>query len=146
MKTRFLALGLVALGLGFGGCKPRGETKTLEEVVRGAEDRFHRVYSAEVSEGSKKVEVVASLKSVADTLGDLRTASGTIPDKYALIGRTLSDLAIHAGYTSRPALGELSEQWLGLHAAAEAPNTRLLISRTYGVLASELEAVGFAVP
>lgn len=147
MKTRFLALSVIALGLGLSGCQPRGETKTLEEVVRGSEDRFHRVYSSGVPAGQTNADVSNLLKSVADTLKELRTAaSGVASDRYALVGRTLSDLASHAGYTSRPALGELAEQWLGLTASADAPNTRLLISRTYGVLASELEAVGFAIP
>lgn len=146
MKTRLLALGVVALGLGIAGCQPRGETKTLEEVVRGAEERFHRVYAARLSDAPRLEEVTTSLQFVVDTLKGLPTvAAGTATDRYGQVGRTLSNLSNYAGYTSRPALGELAEQWLGLRASVDAPSTRLLISRTYGVLASELEAVGFAL-
>jgi hypothetical protein len=83
---------------------------------------------------------------VVDTLKEIEGAGEhSLTDRYGAVGKALSELTTYAGYTTRPALGELAEQWIGLKASAEAPSTRLLISRTYGVLASELEAVGFAI-
>lgn len=146
MKTLFFALGLATLGLGGLGCQPRGETKTLEEVLRGAEVRFERVLGAAGPNAARLEAVTTSLRTVADALKGFRTSgSGIATDHYLQIGQTLSDLSSHAGYTSRPALGELADQWLGLTAAVDAPSTRLLMSRTYEVLASELEGVGFAI-
>jgi hypothetical protein len=145
MSVRSVVKLMVVVSVGVLGCNPRGETISLDEVVRNAEQRFYQVYRADTA-GKDQPVVASSLRVVVDTLKEVEGASGQeVSDRYATVGKTLSELATYAGYTSRPALGELAEQWLGLTSAADAPNTRLLISRTYGVLASELEAVGFAI-
>jgi hypothetical protein len=69
--------------------------------------------------------------------------------------RLLATLVTKAGYTSRPSLGELSAQYrklaADLNAAAGTENeqvvstARLLVARTYSLIASELETVRFAV-
>lgn len=145
MSVRTLVKLFSIVLVGFIGCNPRGETKTLDEVFRAAEGRFYQVYRADGA-GKGQPAVSSSLRVVVDTLKEIESAGEqSLTDRYGAVGKALSELTTYAGYTTRPALGELAEQWIGLKASAEAPSTRLLISRTYGVLASELEAVGFAI-
>lgn len=144
MNSRSVFSVLLAAGLGAIGCNPRGETNSLRDVAGNAEARFSQAYVSSEVEQTEFASV--PLRSVVDSLKVVgASGSAVAADRYQQIGRSLGELASYAGYTSRPAMGELSEQWLALEAAADAPSTRLLVSRTYGVLASELEGVGFAI-
>jgi hypothetical protein len=145
MNSRSVFSVLLAVGLGAVGCNPRGETNSLSDVAGAAELRFSRAYDSSEIDKTESASA-ASLRSVVDSLKVVGGAGSAVAaDRYQQLGRSLDELATYAGYTSRPAIGELSEQWLGLEAAANAPSTRLLVSRTFGVLASELEGVGFAI-
>jgi len=125
-------------------CGPRGETRSLDEVVANARELF---YSN--SEGKLAPEVKEELVEVAKRLDMVASNSNSSAQNAADIARYLDQLIAKAGYTSRPALGELFNQWTALANAPEGtiykPSERLLAARTFFALGSELEGVRFSL-
>ena len=125
------------------GCGPRGETRTLDEVVKSARERFYVS-----SEGKMPADVQMELTAVASRLDKVLDSSAT-PLEVAEIPKVLDGLITKAGYTSRPALGELLSQWVARSEiskeAASAASDKLLVARTFSALGSELKAVRFAL-
>jgi ElaB/YqjD/DUF883 family membrane-anchored ribosome-binding protein len=133
------------------GCLPRGETKSLDEILSASRTRFYRS-----AESSIKENVSATLKTLAASLDSViknEPAGSTSSDLKAVkedIAKRLEELTSRAGYTSRPALNEITKQW---YAAANAVGDttrlkaidKLLVTRTFNLLASELRGVKFAV-
>jgi hypothetical protein len=126
-------------------CAPRGESKTLDEVFKIAKQRYASVQSVEV--GAKAKEPLQTL--VADLT---KLESDKLPadyDKTATnIGNVLTDLSFHSSYTTRPSLGELSKQFRLIGEKSSATNpaaVKLLVSRTYSLIASELETSKFNI-
>lgn len=144
-------------------CEPRGETLTLDRVLERAREKYQSAL-ASVNAGAGKdggaalpPEVAARLKSVTDELEGMVRQAGVDPSAEVArsagqVSEALADLAQSAGYTSRPAMGELVSQLEALagSAAAEGKSfdgskARLVASRVYSLLSSELEGVKFSL-
>ncbi len=126
------------------GCLPRGETRTLDEVLATARERFQRVEQTAVG-----AEVAQTLKQVAARMdGTLQAAAAdAAKEDLRQAGDLMDSLILRAGYTSRPALGEISAQLRALGAAShvEPAQVKLVVARAYGLLASELETTKFSI-
>jgi hypothetical protein len=131
------------------GCGPRGESDTLEGLLATAKYRYQRSMRANVGgevktildQMSPKLEALASAKS-GSQLPSL--AEGTANDLSSVIHR--------ASYTNRPAMAELVNQYRIMAEAGQASEqavdaaaVKLLTSRTYQLLAAELETTKFQV-
>ena len=137
------------------GCQPRGETKTVREIVELSQERYAAVgseltsLSPDVSSALGKVtshlESLLGAVSKQEGAVDIREL-GARPVEVATL---LEQLLTRAGYTARPALDQLSQQYRMLGSTGEhavsAATLELLVSRTYGTLASELESTKFRV-
>jgi len=130
------------------GCGPRGETRTLEELLQDSSQRFAASQQVKLAVGvSGSVARLAEQLQSALNLSKGETGS-ELKTVLSTIGSSLGDLTPTAGYTSRPALGELSQQYLQLGGpdsdGVSAEQVSLLVSRTYNLLASELETNRFS--
>ncbi|WKZ56351.1 MAG: hypothetical protein QY326_06350 [Bdellovibrionota bacterium] len=103
--TRFLTLlGVSALLVGaVGGCGPRGETKSLDEVLSLARDRYQTAL-----EGVNETELRSSLDELSSRLDMMSSTSGSLVSDAKSVSKLLADLTSRAGFTARPALAELS--------------------------------------
>jgi hypothetical protein len=123
-------------------CGPRGETKSLDEVLQIARDRYEHVKGAQVAG-----DVRTALDQIGSDLQDLTKAPAAA--KAADVAQLLSSLGTKAAYTTRPALAELVTQYRVMgsdSASAGSPaRVKLLVSRTYHMLAAEMETTKFAV-
>lgn len=127
------------------GCGPRGEAHTVDQILSDARGGY---------------DSVASKAQATDT-GAIRTLTSNI-DKVAGIGgggdaRSLSSdiasqlegLSVRAGYTARPAIAELVNQYRNVAAdkgssvSIGAPHLKLLAARTYSLLTAELNTTQF---
>lgn len=124
------------------GCDsfPRGESQSLEDVVRNARQRYSEVKSVEVPEA-----VAADLKAILSALESMEKSKEVDAATFSDVAKALSSLLPHAGYTVRPAMSELMKQHLAMSNERKPGYTAslLLASRTYSVLATELETTGF---
>ena len=86
---------------------------------------------------------VAGLLSELDAM--LKNPEGEAARRAPVVGDRLSALVKRAGYTARPAFHELTNQFRMLSETGKGnPGAvKLLVSRTYGLLASELETTRF---
>ena len=137
IKKLLLVLTIISVS----ACAPRGESKTLEEVLQLSQDRY-----SEASEEAGSVKVAGVLKQTSRHLESLLGGDPTGQSKLMYeTANLLSDLTQNAGYTSRPAMTELVNQYreLGHIGRAERDQVALLVSRTYSILASELETTKF---
>lgn len=126
-------------------CGPRGESHTVDEIFTDAKVGY----------------VNASAKLSADLGTSLKTLSGSL-DRLAGVGGggdarpiageiagALTTLSSKAGYTARPALAELINQYRAIANSSGAPmtlgaaNLKLLAARTYSLLAAELATSRF---
>lgn len=133
------------------GCLPRGETQNLNDILVQARDRYRAAEQSSTSPSVKElltqvVEKLAAIEKVQDP-AQLKPASQEI-------SLLLAGLLPHAGYTVRPSFSEIVAQYRALGNGAPvttdsslpgAPEIRLLIVRTYTLLASELETGKFAL-
>jgi hypothetical protein len=126
-------------------CGPRGESHTVDEIFTDAKAGY----------------VSASANLTPDLGTSLKTLSGSL-DRLAGIGGggdarpiageiagTLTTLSAKAGYTARPALAELTNQYRSIANSSGAPmtlgagNLKLLAARTYSLLTAELTTSRF---
>ncbi|MDZ4785953.1 MAG: hypothetical protein SGJ02_07745 [bacterium] len=138
-KTLIIAL----LSFIVSGCAPRGETKTIEQLLSIAQDRMAR---AEVHHTSQVPQDVSTLKvSLEKALSLTDTAS--ITKVMSEIGNTIGVLIPHAGMTSRASLNELSNQYKELAKVGNptSDQVKLLVARTLHTVASELETTQFSL-
>lgn len=146
LTARFISvLVCVVSVVSFAGCGPRGEAHTVDQILSDARGGY---------------ESVASKVSPNDN-GAIRTLTSNI-DKVAGIGgggdaRSLSSdiaaqlegLSVRAGYTARPAMAELVNQYRnvaadkGANVSIGAPHLKLLAARTYSLLTAELNTTQF---
>lgn len=129
------------------GCAPRGESKSVAEIYEGSKERFASASREFVATGaSEAINQIDSLLSKMEA--DMSVSSAQ--QNSAEIATALNSLILKAGYTARPALGEIVLQYR-LIASGEkdrAPSEshlRLLMARTYRLLAQELETTRFQV-
>ena len=132
------------------GCKPRGETISLDQSLEIAKQRFA---NARLSSQSKlPSDVSTSLDTLKADLERLSTVSSlqSYQQESKTIAEALKPLVAKSGYASRVSIEEIYKQYV---MAAEnspelafAPGTaKLLAQRTYHVLSSELENTRFAL-
>jgi hypothetical protein len=147
MFRRSLFLVAIALvSLCFVGCGPRGETKTLDEVLANAKLRFVKVGISGSSQEVQGIlgEVQKNLETMAS--GDVSSAVPALET----IASSLNSLVSKSGYTVRPSMGEIMAQYRALaeqagHGSVSAAQLKLLAARTYELIASELETTRFGV-
>ena len=137
----------IALLISSVGCKPRGESHSLEQILTDARASYSAVYTSSAGDVSAKLDL---LKGSLDKLaginggGDARELAGDVVS-------VLSGLSEKAGMTARPALAELLSQYRAVSDNAEAklsigaPNLKLLVARTYSTLATELSTTKFGL-
>jgi len=149
------ALGLV---LFTSGCAPRGESKSLDEILVLARDRFSSIQKR-VPTGALSAEASKSLEQVTKAIEGTIVANSTTEQaaQAKAIGVAFSELLPKAGYTSRAALAEVQKQYVQLAesvssegaglapAADQVARARLAATRAYTVLASELETTEFGL-
>lgn len=141
---------LIFAGVSFcliSGCAPRGESHTVDEILSDARSNYQSVFA---SKPSSYKDQLASLATSLDKLagvgggGDAKVVSGGIAN-------SLQDLIGHAGLTVRPAMTELINQYRVVAESASrdisigAPNLKLLVARTYTLIAGELKTTQFKI-
>lgn len=144
MRTSVKVITSIALCL-LSACAPRGETKTLDDIYQSSKARFSAVQGAAVP-----AEIGQPLKQVSGRLEELSAQKGSQASQTAgEVAELLAPLITKAGFTARPALGEVVSQYRMMANAAgkdiETPQAKLLAARTYALLASELETTKFSV-
>ncbi|MCB0317678.1 MAG: hypothetical protein KDD56_02910 [Bdellovibrionales bacterium] len=140
IKTLLLGLILISVPV-FTACAPRGESKTLEQVLKSSQERFSKA-----NQRAGTVVVADVLSQTKDHLETLLSQQVNGQDKLMYeTANLLAKLTENAGYTSRPAMTELVSQYreLGHIGNAGQNEVTLLVSRTYSILASELETTKF---
>lgn len=120
-------------------CAPRGESKSLSQVLESAKTRYAQASS------SVKDDDLSALDQSLTALIQNPSAAGA-----KSISDSLRKLIVKTGYTSRPALGELIEQYqlIGFGASEMPVNSsrvKLLVARTYNLLSRELETTAFGL-
>lgn len=135
----------LVITLSVSSCLPRGETHTLDQVLGDAQIRYQsqsrELTNAEVAKAIGEIETKIQEMLAGGDRFDYRAAGTQVSDQ-------LYAVAPHAGYTSRPALGELASQYRNLPAGAThgaAARVKLLVARTYSLLSSELEGARFGL-
>ena len=132
------------------GCAPRGETQNMNDLVAQARDRLRVAEQGAAASPAKQqvaqvIEKLAAMEKVQDP--------AILKPATLEVSALLSDLMPRAGYTVRPSFAEISAQYRELGNGAPvttdsskpgAPEIRLLLVRTYSLLASELETGKFA--
>lgn len=142
---------LLSLSLAVCSCAPRGETQTLSDILSQQRDRYR---SAELK--AKDVPVKAQLDQISQKLASIETVQDPNAIKPATgeLRAAIAELLPHAGYTVRPGMTEIMNQYGALAngsqvttdpALAGSPEIRLLLARTYSILASELETGKFSL-
>ncbi len=145
-QVSFILFGLLFLA----ACQPRGETKSLDEVVSLARQRYGQSYEKASSQLDPAVS--QSIARVQKSLEMIIAFGATAPlGEYAReVEGGLQELQYKVGYTTRPSLAELIKQYRFMGAEKEggppsAAAAKLLASRTFHLMASELETTRFAL-
>jgi hypothetical protein len=127
------------------GCGPRGESHTVDQILSDARGAYQQVSTAASGDAAN------SLKSLSTSLDKLAGIGGG-GDAKAVSGEivaTLTGLSTKVGYTVRPALAELVNQYRLVSedkgASVGAPNLKLLVARTYSLITSELKTSQFKI-
>jgi hypothetical protein len=147
LRSAWAALSVVALASAVGGCKPRGESHTLETILSDARSGYQLVSTQPAGEAASTLNQLATALDKLAGLGgggDARQLSAEVAD-------TLSGLLTKVGFTVRPGLTELINQYRVV--AAEPASAvrigdgrmKLLVSRTYTALASERATTNFGL-
>ena len=129
------------------GCDgPRGETKTLSEVLEGSKTRFSR--SMQQGIGSEEVGKHLSTLTAAVEALQSEESGGEQARIINEIVSSMDSLMGHAGYMTRPSLAELLKQYQSINelpddTQASKASIQLLAARTYSLLARELETTRF---
>ncbi len=137
---KYLVIALLTLGLN--ACAPRGETKSLDQVLELARDAYKSSPRSNlVGETGAQIDSLTSKLEQSINSGEDRQAS------FSETASILLALSSRSGMTSRAALGELASQFRTLSAAEKANITdaqaKLLASRVYHLLAAELNGSSF---
>jgi hypothetical protein len=143
-SNRFASLIVAGAGLClFSGCGPRGESHTVDQILSDARGAYQQVSNSASGDAANTLKSLsASLDKLAGIGGggDAKVVSGEIVN-------TLTGLSTKVGYTVRPGLAELVNQYRTVSedkaASVGAPNLKLLVARTYSLLTSELKTSQF---
>ena len=124
-------------------CAPRGETRTLDEILDGSRQRYQEALAGGV-EGDLNTQLTGLASRLEQLLSsDNSAGSGAIAEE---VETSLRDLILHSSFTTRPAMGELTSQFAlfsGDSNGGGDERKKLLVSRTYSMLARELETSRF---
>ena len=130
-------------------CMPRGETITLDQVLLNSKNEF-----SAASRKGLPADLTASIDKLAGLLQDIAVAKQTadVSSKTKEIAQILVSLRMRAGYTNKPGIGEIAQQYrqfvvnAGDEVSAETlAKAKLLAARTYSLVASEMGTTKFAV-
>jgi hypothetical protein len=129
------------------GCGPRGESHTVEQILTDARAKYQSMA------GNIPGETSAALKFLTSSLDRLAGIGGGGDAKAvaAEIATALTELSTKAGYTARPAMAELINQYRvisndsAVKASIGSANLKLLAARTYALVASELATTQFKI-
>jgi hypothetical protein len=141
---RFFSL-LIAVA-GVSGCLPRGEAHSVDEIFTDARSSYNSVSKDVPADvGTSLSQISANLDKLAgiNGAGDAREVSRQVAESLnGLMGRT--------GFTTRPALTELINQYRAIGASNGAPMSldnnatlKLLAARTYTLLKTEIATTSF---
>jgi hypothetical protein len=136
---------LVAILL-IAGCAPRGESKSLGEVIEAGKARYMAAKGANVSD-----EIQTKLGVLTTKLDEVLGAAKQGAVNSATLGQIdemLSELIGHAGVTARAGMNQLSKQYRELSSSSEAASAGavgLLVGRTYSAIGAELESTKFGL-
>ena len=143
---------VIGSALALCSCAPRGETKSLDEILADSKSKF----SAQIENTKSSLEqgVAESIAKLNDSLAGVLSHANKgsdVADASTPVISSLEPLILKAGYASRPALGEILMQHRVLlndlkngEKVSEA-RIKLLVARTYATVTSELESTKFAV-
>jgi hypothetical protein len=128
------------------GCGPRGESHTVDQILADARSGFQQVSTAATGDAAGSLKNLASALDKLAGLGGGGDAKAVSSD----VANTLTGLSGKVGYTVRPALAELVSQYRTVaedsaSASIGAPNLKLLVARTYSLMASELTTTQFKI-
>ncbi len=149
----WLKVGVLAALIAGGIACTRGESKSVEEILRSASQRFSTSRTGQVLANG----VSEKLDGVAERLSRLAnsTSATSVKDLGQEIAQYLRELTPAAGYTTRPALNEIIDQYIAIAesqklgsgdlSAGQAATVRLLAARTFFVLESELKGIRFGL-
>lgn len=143
IKVALSSVALVAVS----ACGPRGESHSVEQILTDSRAAFQRVAN------SASADTSASLKFLTGALDRIAGLGGGGEAKVISqeIANMLTELGAKAGYTVRPAMAELVNQYRVIASNTEgpvsigAPNLKLIAARTYSLVASELKTTQFKV-
>ncbi|RME60690.1 MAG: hypothetical protein D6780_02910 [Candidatus Dadabacteria bacterium] len=153
MKKLKVALKILILAflLNTSACSPRGETISLDEVFKTAQTKY--LLALKKAKQGQRLALNAEKKitKLTSALKGFVTASDTkmIALQSKTIAKILGEIANSAGYTSRPAFGELQKQYQKIftsaHSGFKVPlrTRKLLSARTYSLLYRELKTTAF---
>jgi hypothetical protein len=138
-------------------CEPRGETRSLNEIVDTAKEKFVALTQRKDIFDKMQPDIIEKVKSVASELMKILDTVGAttnsidktkLQESIRTVILRLTELVQYAGYTSRPALGEIIPQFQELidtGAYTDISKVKLLVSRAFFLLGSELEGVKFGL-
>ena len=125
-------------------CQPRGETKSVDEVLSYEQQRFETL-PVDAEDESRLNSLRSSLK---DILSDWNTPH-LIKD-INLVSKDLSDISSSISFPMKPALDEIIREYKSLGEmpsdvdfSQETGRIKLLVARTYGLLADEIASRNF---
>ena len=146
MKNIFEALLVISISLLISGCLPRGETKTLDEIYQSAKANFLT---------SNKKSVPGEVASAVEALSIKLQAFGeggqgfNYEQSSRELAEILGSITSHAGYTSRPALGEVATQYRTFatqgDSTAISAKAKLLTARAMSLITGELQTTKFGL-
>ena len=147
--THSVKLAVISILVLLCSCQPRGETKSVDQVLEYEKARFSTASSVSLAP-----DIKASLGKTQELLEELLSEWNTPALSKDAVGvaELLGTLVGHAGVTARPAFDEIIREYRALgelppeaDVKTESGRIRLLVSRTYGLLASELQSRGFSL-
>lgn len=125
-------------------CAPRGENRSLDEVLLTAQEKFTAALQASDTPQNEKVR---NLSAVLEKFLNTPDAADRkhLADEVAL---QIEGLTVKAGFPSRPAMTELALQYQNIAAGNATAyfsqgSAKLLVARTYIMLNSELSTTAF---
>ena len=139
-------LNVILVALLVVGCSPRGESKSLSEVIEDGKARYMAVKGVNLN-----AEVQAKLGAVVGKLEEILVAAqegGINGSDLGEVEELLSQLVDHAGMTARAGMNQLAKQYRELSGSAESANSGavgLLVGRTYSAIGAELETTKFGL-
>lgn len=146
LTSRFVSAILCAISFAsINGCGPRGEAHTIDQILSDARGGYESVASrVSNNDGAAMRTLASNIDKVAGIGGggDARALSSDIASQ-------LEGLSVRAGYTARPAMAELINQYRNVAAdknsgvSIGAPHLKLLAARTYSLLTAELNTTQF---